>query len=214
MGYTFMRAGAALSQGEYGPYLEQMLAAYQDAPTPNNAINLGLAYSFVSDFEKSRSIYEQVISSSEGSDNFFLKHPFMHRYANVLIKTGEAERGLSLLQSYRDQLLESAKTGASLHGNLGMYYDLALTYAALGNSAEAISWLKTARDKQRDGAFFDLTFVYGDTMLDPVREEPEFKAMIQDIEDEQAEITRIFRQRLAEQQANGRLLWLNAGLQD
>jgi TolB-like protein len=206
--YDFMRADNALGRRDYDEHLARMTRVYERTPTPNNKISLGLAYSFSGDFETSRRIYSEVMSSSEGSENIFLKYPFMHRYANTLIATGEEVRGLGIMRAYRDQLLESVNSNTALHGNMGVYYDLSLIYAALGDNNEAMKWLRTARKKQRDGAFFNLIMIQGDTMLDPMRDEPEFIAMLQEIRDEQDAITEIFRRRLKEQQDEGRLLWL------
>lgn len=210
LAYDFMRAGDALSRRDYDAHLEQMSRVYQRTPTPNNKSNVGLAYSLKGDFEMARQIYSEIISSSEESENVLLKHPFIHRYAKTLMMTGEEERGLQILQSYRDQLLKSVRNNEILHGNLGVYYDLCLIYAALGENDESLKWLLTAKEKQRDGAFFDLTFIAGDTMLDPIRDEPGFIKMQQDIHDEQVALTEIFQRRLKVQQDEGRLLWLTA----
>ncbi len=208
--YEFMIGGAALIQNDYQAYLDRMVAVYDRTPSPNNKSNIGLAYSHMGDFEKSRRIYEDIISSSESSDNVFLKYPFDHRLANALIKTGETERGYALLESTRDALLESESSGELIYGNKGLYYDLALIYTTLEDHDEAMRWLRMAEANAKDGAFFDLVFIYGDTMLDPLREHPDFKAMIQEIEAEQVVITKIFRGKLAEHQEKGRLLWLTA----
>jgi TolB-like protein len=206
--YDYIRAENAVSRRDYDEYLTRMTRVYERTPTPNTKIGLGLAYSFSGDFETSRRIYSEIMSSSEGSENILLKYPFMHRYANTLIATGEEARGLEIMRAYRDQLLESVSSNTPLHGNMGVYYDLSLIFAALGDNDEAMKWLRTARKKQRDGAFFDLRFIQIDTMLDPIRDEPEFIAMLQEIRDEQDEITEIFRRRLKERQDEGRLLWL------
>jgi TolB-like protein len=208
--YEFMRAGKALTKRNYESYLAQMTRVYERTPTPNNKTNLALAHSFVLDFETARRIYEDVLSGSEGSENIFLKHPFMHRYASTLMQTGERERGLQIMRSYRDQLLDSVDSSTDLHGNKGTYYDLSLIYAALGETDQAMKWLKMANEKKREGAFFDLTFIGGDRMLDPIRDEPDFIAMLQEIQDRQEALTAIFQRRLKEQQGEGRLLWLKA----
>jgi TolB-like protein len=206
--YDFMRADNALVRRDYDEYLARMIRVYERTPTPNTKIGLGLAYSFSGDFETSRRIYSEIISSSEGSENILLKYPFMHRYANTLIATGEEARGLEIMRAYRDQLLESVNSNTPLHGNMGVYHDLSLIYVALGDNDEAMKWLQTAREKRKDGAFFDLRFIQSDRMLDPIRDEPEFIAMLQEIRGEQDEISEIFRRRLKEQQDEGRLLWL------
>ncbi|MDP9292703.1 MAG: hypothetical protein M3O82_10130, partial [Verrucomicrobiota bacterium] len=57
-------------------------------------------------------------------------------------------------------------------------YSFALVHMALGEKDKAIEWLE--RD-YRDRAFVDIAFIKIDPMLDPLRGDPRFEALVQKI---------------------------------
>jgi len=201
-------AGGALWDRNSAEYLRYQQEINRRLPTPNNRINLGLAHLFVGDYQRAREIYEEQLAVEAVPEAIFLKYPFKHRYAYALMQTGERERGLAMLLEYRDTLLEVASSGLQLHGNKGAYYDLAVIYCALGDIPEAEKWLRTAAEKSSEGAFFELYFVRGDTMLEPLRDS-KFLAQIQQQVDQFTQARRdTFREMLAARQREGKLLWL------
>ena len=141
-----------------------------------------------------------------------MKYPFSHRYAVTLMNTGEAERGLTLLDENREQLEKVIESGQHLHANKGAYYDLATIYAMLGRKQAAVDMLHLAKDKESEGAFFSRPWLVADTMLDPIRDFPPFVEFMDELR-RQDDATiganrRLFREELAKRQAEGRLVWL------
>jgi len=180
----------------------------EENDTPNNRINAGAGNLFVGDFERARVLYESVMGLAENPDLSFTKYPFAHRYAVTLIKTGEKERGLALLNDYRKTLEESIAANRQLHGNKGAYYDLATIYSVLGDRQAALDMLQLAKSKEKDGVFFDHSWLVADTMLDPLRDFPPFVEFMQQLGIGEHTAADTFMQRLEEWQAQGRLLWL------
>lgn len=180
----------------------------EENDTPNNRINAGAANLFAGDFERARALYESVMGLGENPDLSFTKYPYAHRYAVALIETGERERGLALLNDYRETLEESIEANQQLHGNKGTYYDLATIYSFLGDRGAALEMLQLAKSKEKDGAFFDHSWLVADTMLDPLRDFPPFVEFMQQLEIGDNSAAETFKRRLEEWQAQGRLLWL------
>ena len=183
--------------------------------SPNNRINVGAAYLFAGEFENARSTYESVMQMGNDPDRSFNKYPYAHRYAVTLMETGEEERGRALLEEYRATLEAALEEDRQLHGNKGAYYDLATIYAMLGDKQAAVDMLTEARNRASQGAFFDPTWLVGDTMLDPLRDFPPFTRLMEKVhhggDADTRAIRTAFRERLAEWQAQGRLQWLTTG---
>ena len=178
--------------------------------TPNNRINAGAASLFTGDFERARAHYEYVISQEKSPDESFTKYPYKHRYALTLIETGEQERGQAILDDYRRTLEASIESGQQLHGNKSAYYDLAAIYAVMGDKRKAVEMLRQAKDGASEGAFFDTTWLVGDTMLDSLRDFPPFLEFKKSLALDDDSSSAVFERKLAEFQAEGRLLWLTA----
>jgi hypothetical protein len=60
----------------------------------------------------------------------------------------------------------------------GLAYDRALVYLATGNNEEALSWLEQSYG-DRDGA--NLSWINVEPILNPLRGEPRFEALVQKV---------------------------------
>jgi hypothetical protein len=60
----------------------------------------------------------------------------------------------------------------------GLAYDRALLYLGMGNKEEALRWLQQSY-ADRDGA--NLSWINVEPMLDPLRGEPRFEALVQKV---------------------------------
>ena len=207
-------ASWAMFQRDFEAYrhCQELILGKND--TPNNRINAGVANLFAGNFDRARKYYESVMAKEKSLDESFTKYPYKHRYAVTLIETGERERGLELLNEYRETLENAIEADQQLHGNRGAYYDLATVYAVMGEKQTAVDMLLTARERIPDGAFFDHSWLVADTMLDPLRDFPPFVELMEELrlgDNADFEAARsYFQQALAKRQAEGRLLWLTA----
>ena len=205
----------SLLDRDYDAVLRCQTLVLSENDSPNNRINAGAAYLFAGDYETARKMYESVMAAGNDPDRSFNKYPYAHRYAVTLIETGEEERGRALLDEYRETLETALEEDRQLHGNKGTYYDLATIHAMLGNKQAAVDMLGEAKNRASQGAFFDPTWLVGDTMLDPLRDFPPFIRLMETVhygdDADTRAIREKFKKRLAEAQAQGRLLWLTAG---
>lgn len=78
----------------------------------------------------------------------------------------------------------------------------------MGQKEEAFKWLNAAREKETEGAFFRIEYLISDPMLDNLREDPEFREILQAKYYERAEINRIFNEKLEKYHVNNELKWL------
>lgn len=204
----------AMFERDYDTYLHCQELILDKNNTPNNKINAGVANLFAGNFDRARKYYEEVIAREESPDQSFTKWPYKQRYAVTLIETGERDRGLALLDEYRETLENAIGSDQQLHGNKGAYYDLATIYAVQGEKQAAVDMLLQARERAADGVFFDHSWLVADTMLDPLRDFPPFMELMEQLrrhDNADIEAARsYFRQELAKRQAEGRLLWLTA----
>jgi TolB-like protein/Flp pilus assembly protein TadD len=201
-------AGGALYERNYVDYLKYQDMINARLPTPNNQINLALAYLFSGNYERAADIYEQVLAQETSPETVFLKYPFKHRYAYCLMQMGAEERGLAMMQEYRDELLHAVSSGLQLHGNKGAYYDLAVIYSVLGEPEEAEKWLKTAAQLRNEGVFFEVYFVRGDAMLQSLQGS-DFVRQVETQLDKNLRTARLlFSEKLAQRHREGKLKWM------
>ncbi|HTS51828.1 MAG TPA: winged helix-turn-helix domain-containing protein [Burkholderiales bacterium] len=146
-------SGALLSARRY----DEALAAYQDGLAlrprdPTWPTTGQLIYYALGDFEKMRAVCEGV---GEAVKNF---QDCLALAYHKLGRQADAETALGRFKA--------------LQGNAGAY-GYATIYAQWGNTREALSWLETAlqvRDPQ-------LTKLKTELLLDPLRQEPRFRAI-------------------------------------
>jgi tetratricopeptide (TPR) repeat protein len=150
-------SSALLSARRY----DEALAAYRDGlslgPKDPTWPHLGaLIYYALGDFEKMRAVCEGVgVAVKDFQDCLALAYHKLGRQA-------DAETALARFQA--------------LEANAGAYA-YATIYAQWGNTPKALEWLETAlrlRDPQ-------LIFLKNDPLLDPLRQEPRFKAIMREL---------------------------------
>jgi hypothetical protein len=125
-----------------------------------------------------------------------------------MMMNGKKEEGIKIIETYRDTLMAHVERHEIKTFTIGEYYDLATMYAALDQKKEAIKWLQLAHKKETEGAFCRIDFLVSDPMLDNLREEPEFKKILNDKFREREKIKQLFYEKLALYHANNELKWL------
>ena len=102
--------------------------------------------------------------------------PFRHRYAYILMKQGKEEEATALFEEQKrlDMEQHQGLRGYGAWSEGSYYYDLGAVNAFLGNTEEAIIWLDSAAIK----GFFDVSFIKKDPLLDDIRSDERFQALI------------------------------------
>ncbi|MEO9967398.1 MAG: hypothetical protein ABJF11_16490 [Reichenbachiella sp.] len=199
---------AQLYDRDYDSYLETSLAASKRFKEPNFVQNLGEAYLYKKEFENARETYELLAKMNESANNSFLKNSYKHKYAYSLIMTGDSARGFSMINKYRELLLDHANRNTFLTYRASKYYDLAVIEAILNKPDEAIDWLILAWEQEKNVNFPWTSNLMGDPMLDILRDHPRFQSLLKEVTAEEALAKRIFRGKLEAHQKRGELLWL------
>jgi TolB-like protein/Flp pilus assembly protein TadD len=139
---------------------DESLKAFQAASSldPGDAglrIFIMANYYDLGEFQKALSMCEELSKVEEGGTAFYL--PMIY---HKLGRAADAEASLKRLRVVHG-------------GDVG--YELAAIYAQWGNTAKALEWLEKAlQDPDRED---DLRYLKIDPLLDPIRNEPRFKAV-------------------------------------
>lgn len=174
-----------------------------------NAANMvAQSYLFAGKYQESEAVYEEMLGATSVFESIFMVYSFKHRLGYAKWMNGKKDEGRKIMESHRDSLVRAIQRADTINFGSGKYYDVALTHAVLGQKKEALAYLREARDREKDGAFYRLEYLLTDPMLDNLREEPEFKEMLEAKKKEQEEITRIFHEKLKEYHARKELKWL------
>ena len=116
--------------------------------------------------------------------------PFRHRYAYTLLKQGKKEQAKSLFEEQMrlDREQQQGLRGYGAWSEGSYFYDLGAVNAFIGNTEEAIIWLDSAALK----GFFDPSFVKTDPLLDSLRTDERFQALVSSKEQEHMMLVNAF----------------------
>lgn len=202
----------AMYFGEFDKMTEYAIEYRNLRPDLVNAANaVALSYLFSGKYEESELVYEEMLRATAGFDNIYMVFPFKHRLGYAKMMNGKENEGKKILLAHQDTLLSAIQQQQITNAGYGDYYDLALICAVLEQKDEAMSFLREARDHEKEGAFFRLEYILSDPMLDDLRDNPEFQGMVEGLISEQELITSLFHQKLKEYHARKELKWLKAG---
>jgi len=194
---------------DYDQMVDYALEYRKLRPDLANASNMvAQSYLFAGKYPESEVIYEEMLGATSEFESIFMVYSFKHRLGYAKWMNGKKDEGRKIMESHRDSLLRAIQQADKINFGTGKYYDLALTYAVLGQKEEALSYLREARDHEKEGAFYRLEYLITDPMLDNLRDEPEFQEMLEASKKEQEDITKIFHQKLKEYHARKELKWL------
>ena len=153
------------------PYCEQALNF--DSVSLFNTHHLAQYYSWVGAFEKSNEYFQKLIKVVENEDFTITRNTpwFPHRYAYTLWNLGEREEALRYFQQETERdlrfLAENIQTW-----DYNAYYDLAATYAFLGNHQEAYYWLNKLLENNSWGP---PSFVLKDPLFEKLKGDERFE---------------------------------------
>lgn len=165
------------------------------------------SYLFLEQYEEAEEFYSKMMKEADQFDNNYMIYPFVHRLGYAMMKNGDGQ-GKVLMEAYKDTLIFALERKEIKTFGYGEYYDLSIICASLGQKEEAYKWLNAARDNETEGAFFRIEYLISDPMLDNLREDPEFKEILQAKYNERNEVNRIFNEKLEQYHVNNELKWL------
>jgi TolB-like protein/class 3 adenylate cyclase/Tfp pilus assembly protein PilF len=126
--------------------------------------------------------------------------PFRHRLAYTNIQMGNTEETLELFEEQLrlDMEQQQGLRGYGARHEGTHYYDLGIVNAYLGNIDDAIMWLDSAVIY----GFFDVNFAKNDPLLDGIRKDERFKAIISKREQEHMMLVNAFKEAMKKQKEN------------
>ncbi len=141
-------------------------------------IQLAEAYSYLNQWESAESYYEQGSAqmATIDKDIFKTRSSFYFRYGYVLWKLGKKEKATEMFDKHIKIVQTQIDNGSEYRGHI---YDLAASYAFIGEKQKAIELL----DKI---PFWFVTYglIRFDPMFDQIRDDPAFQKIIQKQTDE------------------------------
>ncbi len=131
--------------------------------------------------------------------------PFRHRLAYVKWLKGEKEEAMSLFheQMKRDQETQKGLRGYGVWNTRNYYYDLGIVNAFLGNKEEAYMLLDSAANY----GWFTLWYVDNDPLLDGIRQEERFQAIVRKKMEEADRRKNAYKEVMSEPQVKKQLKW-------
>jgi len=175
---------AHIRQGEFDiayNYAEKLLSLYPDNMTSYSIMAETLTN--MRKYSEGVAYYRKwAIKSKELGEKVLFDR---HRFAMLLWMNGKEEEATELFYEHMEICQNSIRTGG-LYGKSLAAYDLAGIYAFLDEKREAYNWL---RIYERDGFIFGLhKYILIDQLFENLREDEEFKAIVQRQEKKFAEI--------------------------
>jgi TolB-like protein/lipopolysaccharide biosynthesis regulator YciM len=182
-------------------------------PVNNQHKNVTLAgsYYFKGDIDKALEFYEKW-NDLIMNENFNLgvSTRDSHRYGQVLILSGQKEKGLEMMQR---QIELNEKLFELERADLGHIYDLAGIYSFLGQKEKAFYWMERFEKENGWLSHGSLTlFVKNDPQFDAIRHEKQFKDWVSRGEKKLEGIRKEIREYLASEETNPKAIEHNTQL--
>lgn len=156
-------------------YAQKNVALY---PEENRSyLELARTYAHMEQYDTSLVIFDKWFSMyKETHLNKFEYDVFSDEYKFALIKTGERDSAFKQIQEKIDFILEYLREDRFNYAG-GNFYDLVRLYTLLGNKEEALTYLRKL--EEAEFAFGSISWAMVDPLLEDLREEPEFAAIIE-----------------------------------
>jgi len=142
--------------------------------------SLGEYYMMNGDYVQSLKYYKQSLEMSQSLSprSVFSRHRIGWAYWMNGFKEEGEEFFLKQID-YCNRNLEIGRVIGSIDRN---YYDLAATYAFLGEKEKAFENLRLSKEYLTVGNRWDVMYLNNDPLFDNIRDEPEFQQIVRDIE--------------------------------
>lgn len=167
----------SLIQGKFDQALEFAKKNVELYPENNKSyLELARTYVYLQQYDTALAIFDQWFSMySETNLNSYEYRVYSDEYKYALLKTGQKEKAY---QQIGEKIEESNEILAhqSFNEAGGIYYDLIRLYTLKGSKNEA---LKNLRNLEEAGfAFGSISWAMVDPLVEDLRDEPEFTALI------------------------------------
>lgn len=134
---------------------------------------LALNYWLLGEYEKAEKIYNDLMLQIEQGFEEVSLHPnFRHRLAYIWWQNGEFDKAGSLFKTHIERLIQERQNPVLFGGN---EYDIAASYAVMGQQAQAIEWL----EKVRFNPFLCILIQY-DQLFDNLRSHENFQKILKE----------------------------------
>ncbi|MCC5929403.1 MAG: hypothetical protein JJU28_09180 [Cyclobacteriaceae bacterium] len=158
---------------------------------------LAFNYWLLGDYEKAEKIYVELMRMiEEGFEEVSLHPNFRHRLAYIWWKNGEHQKARKLFRMHIQRLMQERQNPALFGGN---EYDIAASYAVIGQHALAVEWL----EKVRFNPLLRILIQY-DQLFDSLRARDDF----QNILNESKKISDKLREVLEDKGIQDEMQWI------
>jgi TolB-like protein len=168
-------------QGHWGKAIEYSKKAYDiDSTNIQSLEMLGYCYSFIGQFEESLKYFKKYVERQKASGQLRLNNS--HRVGYAYFKNGykkEAKDYFDKQIDYCDSLIKLNRPWAL---ELYTYYDLAGVYAFSGDKVKAYKNLEIFNQRQKEDYLWMVSLIKIDPLFNGIRNEPEFKQIVRDVE--------------------------------
>ena len=190
----------ATNEGWQGYYQQSILYCRKALRIDSTVFDVldRLAYNliFEGEFDKSLEYYKRCEAMQRTLGDIVLNN--MHRYGFIYSKNGLKKEASYYFQLQEDYCLQQIKLGRPSAISLYAYYDLAGVYAFRGEKEKAMENLRIFNQKKNYSNWM-VTLINDDPLFDNIRNEPEFKQIVRDVEAKYQADHEIIRKWLKEQ---------------
>ena len=188
--YFLAMAGIGTITSDYEMALEYGLKAYQvDTTDYQIQYKIAQSYFFLKQHKEAISYWLIQFADNPSAEMRLNQQDF--RIGVAYWALGDQEEALLYINNYKDQCIKSIELGRRHATQYYAYYDLAGIYCLFGETKNAYKNLRVVNQKERFPLWW-ATLIKDDPLFDNIRDEPEFKQIIRNVEAKyQAEYERV-----------------------
>ncbi len=166
-----------MNQQNYLKAIDNYLQAHR-IDTTNN-LKLAHLYMWTKQYEQSLKYYKKYLGSSKANDEILTWNSQSIGYAYWI--NGYKKEGDYYIQKQLEYAMQELQLNRVKSDQLFIYYDLATVYSFYGETEKALDNLKRLDQREIFHSWF-VNLINVDPMLENIRDEPEFKKILSDVE--------------------------------
>jgi TolB-like protein/Tfp pilus assembly protein PilF len=178
--YYTMLAANENWRGNYSASIEDCQKALHIDPSYAEALErMAYNYMLMGEYDQSYRYYSEMEKSRSGSVEIDIND--RHRIGYVYWKAGLKDQANSLFDLQEQYCLDMIELGRGPAKSGFAYYDLAGVYAFRGQKELALENLRIFNHKDNVGIWL-VTLINDDPLFDTIRDDPEFRQIVRDVE--------------------------------